>query len=57
MRSSWEMETDADLDAAFAHFTAQGLAPEWLDQDETDARSLERAFRLVDPVAGAGWEV
>lgn len=56
VRSSWELETDADLDAAFAHFAAQGLAPAWIGQAECDALSLERAFRIVDPVAGASWE-
>lgn len=56
VRSSWELETDADLDAAFAHFAGEGLAPAWLDQVELEALSLERAFRIVDPVARASWE-
>jgi len=55
-RSSWELETDADLDAAYEHFSRLGLSPQWLSREEADVNSLERGFRIVDPVIGCSWE-
>ena len=55
-RSAWELETDADLDKAFAHFKSIGLEPAWLGDNECASLSLERAFRVVEPVAGTTHE-
>jgi 2,3-dihydroxy-p-cumate/2,3-dihydroxybenzoate 3,4-dioxygenase len=55
-RSSWEMESQSELDAAFEHFSSIGLNPAWLGASECDRLSIARAFRIVDPVLGASWE-
>jgi 2,3-dihydroxy-p-cumate/2,3-dihydroxybenzoate 3,4-dioxygenase len=55
-RSSWELETNADLDRAFAHYTRLGLDPKWVGEDQAHVLGLERAFRVHDPVYGVCWE-
>jgi 2,3-dihydroxy-p-cumate/2,3-dihydroxybenzoate 3,4-dioxygenase len=50
------VESRAELDRAFAHFSSSGLSPVWLDDEECDRLFIARAFRLVDPVIGATWE-
>jgi 2,3-dihydroxy-p-cumate/2,3-dihydroxybenzoate 3,4-dioxygenase len=55
-RSSWELETEDDLDRAFAHYTRIGLNPAWVPADETKSLGLERAFRVVEPQLGTIWE-
>lgn len=56
VRSAWELETHADLDKAFAHYQRLDLAPVWLGDKESAALSLERAFRVVEPVLNTTFE-
>jgi 2,3-dihydroxy-p-cumate/2,3-dihydroxybenzoate 3,4-dioxygenase len=55
-RSAWELETEEDLDKAFAHYAQVGLNPVWVSADETKMLSLERAFRIVEPILKTTWE-
>lgn len=55
-RSSWELETEDDLDKALAHYQRIGLAPQWIPQDEAAMLGLERAFRIVEPTLNTIWE-
>lgn len=54
--SSWELETEADVDKAFAHYERIGLAPQWLSDKDAYLLNLERAFRIVEPILGTTWE-
>lgn len=56
VRSSWELETEDDLDRAFAHFKSIGLDPYWLSPEDTKGLHLERAFRVTEPVLKTVWE-
>lgn len=56
VRSSWELESQQELDVAFAKFSELGLNPAWLGRNECDRLSMARAFRMTDPVLGATWE-
>lgn len=56
VRSSWELETEEDLDKAFSHYNAIGLAPAWLGSGDCSALGLERAFRIVEPKLRTTWE-
>lgn len=56
VRSGWELETENDLDKAFAHFGRIGLEPVWVSDSECATLRLERAFRIVDPVLKVTWE-
>ncbi|WP_114951600.1 VOC family protein [Sphingosinicella terrae] len=55
-RSAWELETEADLDKAFAHYERIGLSPQWVGDNECANLRLERAFRIVEPVLRTTWE-
>jgi 2,3-dihydroxy-p-cumate/2,3-dihydroxybenzoate 3,4-dioxygenase len=55
-RSAWELESEADLDKAYEHYKRIGLSPTWVGDNELANLSLERAFRIVEPVLGATWE-
>ncbi|RJG20974.1 VOC family protein [Massilia cavernae] len=55
-RSSWKLETDADVDLAFAHYQRLNLAPAWISDRECAGLSLEKAFRVVEPVARTTFE-
>jgi 2,3-dihydroxy-p-cumate/2,3-dihydroxybenzoate 3,4-dioxygenase len=50
VRSSWELETEGDLELAFAHYERLGLAPRWVPDGEVASLRLARAFRIVEPV-------
>lgn len=50
VRGAWELETDADLERAFEHYKRLGLAPAWLDDREAASLSVDKAFRVVEPV-------
>lgn len=50
VRGSWELETDDDLDRAYAHYQRLGLKPAWIAAEEAAMLALDRAFRVVDPV-------
>lgn len=56
VRAAWELESQAELDIAFAYFEGQGMAPNWVVRDECRALEIERAFRVTDPVLGLSWE-
>lgn len=56
VRSAWELETEADLDRAFAHYTKLGLSPVWVADKECAGLKLERAFRVVEPILKTTWE-
>ncbi|GLR65684.1 hypothetical protein GCM10010909_03620 [Acidocella aquatica] len=56
VRSSWELETEEDLDRAFRHYQGLGLNPVWLGAGESADLKLERAFRMIEPVLGTTWE-
>lgn len=56
VRSSWELESEADLDKAFAHYERIGLGPAWVEPAESAALGLERAFRLIEPTLRTTWE-
>lgn len=56
LRTSWELESPEDLDAAHAHFCALGLDPVWVEAFECARLFLAKAFRVVDPIIGATWE-
>src|SRR5438128_4678765 len=56
VRSSWELETEADLDKAFAHYKALDLDPKWIGDNEASSLRLERAFRFVEPVLKTTFE-
>lgn len=57
-RVAWELETENEVDRAFAHFTDAGLKPWWLSDAEKAPLGLARgpAFRLVEPHSGATFE-
>lgn len=55
-RSSWELESEEDLDKAMAHYQRIGLAPQLIPQDEAAMLGLERAFRIVEPQLNTVWE-
>lgn len=55
-RSSWELESEVELDKAFAHYKKIGLDPQWVGDNETTVLGLERAFRIVEPVMKTTWE-
>lgn len=56
VRSGWELETDEDLERAFAHYTGLGLSPKWLPEDVATGLGLERAFRFRDPLYQVEYE-
>jgi 2,3-dihydroxy-p-cumate/2,3-dihydroxybenzoate 3,4-dioxygenase len=55
-RSSWELETEDDLDKAFRHYNEIGLSPAWVSDNECSSLRLERAFRVVEPKLRTTWE-
>ncbi|WP_068076645.1 VOC family protein [Novosphingobium lentum] len=55
-RSSWELESEDDLDQALAHYQRIGLAPQLVPHDEAASLGLERAFRIVEPKLNTIWE-
>ena len=56
VRSGWELETEADVDKAFAHYTNLGLKPAWVSKEECGILGLERAFRIREPLHGICFE-
>jgi 2,3-dihydroxy-p-cumate/2,3-dihydroxybenzoate 3,4-dioxygenase len=56
IRSSWELETEDDVDRAFGHYRDLGWKPQWLPGEECAALKLDRAFRMTDPILGVTWE-
>jgi len=56
VRSAWELESERDVDAAYAHYKEIGLEPRWVGGEELKGLALERAFRVVEPVLGTTHE-
>lgn len=56
VRTSWELESPEELEAAFVHYATLGLDPVWLEAADCGRLSIARAFRVVDNVIGATWE-
>lgn len=48
----YELESSAELDAAFAHLAALGHAPAWATADRCTAYQVERALLVREPVTG-----
>ena len=57
-RAGWDLETPADVELAFGHFSDLGYGPYWLRDDEKAALNLTLtpAFRVRDPFTGALFE-
>ncbi|MFZ5833834.1 MAG: VOC family protein [Pseudomonadota bacterium] len=55
-RVGWQMESDAQLDNAFEHFTEIGLKPKWIAATEQQALKQGRTFRMTEPNSGATFE-
>ena len=51
-RVGWELESNADVDKAFAHFEALGLTPRRVDKAESQALRQGPGFRVRLPGAG-----
>lgn len=56
VRSGWELETEEDVDRAFAHYTNIGCKPAWVSAEECGFLGLQRAFRVRDPLYGICFE-
>ena len=56
VRCGWELESEDDLDRAFAHYERLGLKPVWISREESVSLALERAFRVRDPIYGVCFE-
>lgn len=55
-RVSFELESRADLDSAFAYLEAEGFAPTWLDAEEAAELQLGAALRFREPGCGLHFE-
>lgn len=51
-RAAYKLESQQDLEQAYAFVAAQGMAPRWLDQAECDALSQGPTFRAREPHSG-----
>lgn len=51
-RAAYKMESKADLDLAFEHFKAHGLAPDWVSAEECRALQQGPTFRAREPGSG-----
>lgn len=56
VRSSWELESDDDLEAAFSYFENGCRNPQWVENEELTGLHLKKAFRIIDPVVRGTWE-
>lgn len=55
-RIGWKVESAAELQNAFDHFTKIGLAPKEITKAEAKALGLGRAFRICEPKSGVTFE-
>jgi 2,3-dihydroxy-p-cumate/2,3-dihydroxybenzoate 3,4-dioxygenase len=53
---AFELENDAELDKAFEHFNARGLAPRRLNRAEAQALKQGATFRVREPHSGLSFE-
>ena len=58
VRASWELETEEDMQKAFAHFDQLGLDPVWLEKEVAAVLGLGfcPVFRVIEPTSGACFE-
>jgi 2,3-dihydroxy-p-cumate/2,3-dihydroxybenzoate 3,4-dioxygenase len=56
VRSGWELESDEDLDKAYAHYGRIGVTPHWVPAEELAPLGIERAFRIHEPIHGTCME-
>jgi 2,3-dihydroxy-p-cumate/2,3-dihydroxybenzoate 3,4-dioxygenase len=54
-RSAWELESEEDVERAYAHTQGLGLEPKWVPHEERAALGLglAPAFRVREPTSGA----
>ncbi len=55
-RLGFKLESDAQAEQAFAHFSALGLAPQWLAREQTQALRQGPSFRVRQPHSGLEFE-
>lgn len=55
-RVGWEVESAADLDAAFDHFAKRGYDPQWIDDDRARISAFARGFAIVQRTTGLCFE-
>ena len=57
-RAGWDLESEADVERAYGHFSDLGYHPQWLGEETRAALnlSLSQAFRVRDPATGALFE-
>ncbi len=57
-RAGWDMESENDVELAFAHFSDLGYGPTWLSEEERGPLNLAltQAFRVTDPFTGGQFE-
>lgn len=56
-RVAFQVEDAGQLDFAYEYLGQQGLAPQWVREDETEPLGLKRALRFRDPLNGAQLEL
>jgi 2,3-dihydroxy-p-cumate/2,3-dihydroxybenzoate 3,4-dioxygenase len=54
-RSAWELESEEDVERAFAHAQTLDLGPQWISHEERSVLGvgLAPAFRIREPTSGA----
>lgn len=57
-RAGWQLDSSAEVDKAFAHFTELGWKPWWVPDEERLPLGLlySKAFRVVEPLTGGTFE-
>jgi len=57
-RAGWDMESENDVELAYAHFSDLGYGPTWLSEEERGPLNLAltEAFRVTDPFTGGQFE-
>lgn len=56
VRAGLELESEQELERAFAHYETLGWKPAWVSDKESADLFVERAFRVREPVCGVCWE-
>jgi 2,3-dihydroxy-p-cumate/2,3-dihydroxybenzoate 3,4-dioxygenase len=57
-RGGWDLESEAEVERAFGHFSDRGYAPVWVAEEERIVLNLTLtpAFRVNDPISGGQFE-